>query len=135
MQAANQNVDIKQTTAVTCDECGGVYFEQALTIRKASGLLTGTGNPAYVPIPVFACKECSHVNGEFIPKEVQSLDWFIQRTAWLQYGGWRVKSSSLESRKKGRSSSGDKGSFGIPFFMPIYIWKFLPKVRQFYMSN
>tara|TARA_R100000005_G_scaffold86993_1_gene56079 strand:- start:253 stop:477 length:225 start_codon:yes stop_codon:yes gene_type:complete len=74
MQASNLNVDIKQTTAVTCDECGGVYFEQALTIRKASGLLTGTGNPAYVPIPVFACKECSHVNGEFIPKEVQSLD-------------------------------------------------------------
>lgn len=74
MQPLNQNVDIKQTTAVTCDECGGVYFEQALTIRKASGLLTGTGNPAYVPIPVFACKECGNVNGEFIPKEVQSLD-------------------------------------------------------------
>ena len=74
MQSSNLNVDIKQTTAVTCDECGGVYFEQALTIRKASGLLTGTGNPAYVPIPVFSCKECNHVNGEFIPKEVQSLD-------------------------------------------------------------
>jgi|TARA_R100000081_G_C4815685_1_gene174813 uncharacterized Zn finger protein len=74
MQPSNINVDIKQTTGVTCDECGGIYFENALSIRKASGLLTGTGNPAYIPIPVFACKECGHVNAEFIPREVQSLE-------------------------------------------------------------
>ena len=60
----NLNVDIKQTQSVTCDECGGVYFDQALIIRKAS----------YIPIPVFACKSCGHVNGEFQPKEIQSLD-------------------------------------------------------------
>jgi uncharacterized Zn finger protein len=74
MQPTNLNVDIKQTAGVTCDECGGIYFTNALSIRKASGLLTGTGNPAYIPIPVFSCKECGHVNTEFIPREVQSLD-------------------------------------------------------------
>jgi len=68
------NVDIKQTQSVKCEECGGIYFEQALVIRKASGLLTGTGKPGYVPIPLFSCKQCGHVNGEFLPKEVQSLD-------------------------------------------------------------
>lgn len=70
----NLNVDITQTSGVTCDECGEVYFEQAITIRKASGLLTGTGTPAYIPIPVFSCKACGHVNEEFLPKEIQSLD-------------------------------------------------------------
>lgn len=70
----NVNVDITQTSGVTCDDCGGVYFEQAIAIRKASGLLTGTGIPAYIPIPVFCCKKCGHVNEEFIPKEIQSLD-------------------------------------------------------------
>jgi hypothetical protein len=70
----NINVDFSQTAGVTCEECGGVYFEQALIIHKASGLLTGTGTPAYIPIPVFACKECRHVNSEFQPKEIQSLD-------------------------------------------------------------
>jgi predicted nucleic-acid-binding Zn-ribbon protein len=70
----NINVDINQTSGVTCEECGGIYFDQALVIRKASGLLTGTGTPAYIPIPVFSCKKCGHVNGEFLPKEVQSLD-------------------------------------------------------------
>lgn len=74
MQPGNLNVDINQTTGVTCDECGGTYFDQSLILRKASGLLTGTGTPAYIPIPVFTCKKCGNVNGEFLPKEVQSLD-------------------------------------------------------------
>jgi uncharacterized Zn finger protein len=69
----NINLDITQTTAVTCDECGGIHFEQQLILRKASGLLTGTGQPTYVPIPVFACTKCGHVNVEFLPKEIKSF--------------------------------------------------------------
>lgn len=68
------NVDINQTQPVSCDECSGIYFDQALVIRKASGLLTGQSKPSYIPIPVFKCTECGHVNGEFIPKEIQSVD-------------------------------------------------------------
>ena len=70
----NINVDIKQTQSVTCEECGGVYFDQALIIRKASGLLTGQSKPSYIPIPIFKCVECGHVNAEFLPKEIQSID-------------------------------------------------------------
>jgi hypothetical protein len=51
-----------------------MYFDQALHIRKVSGLLTGTGQTSYMPIPVFACKSCGHINTEFLPKEVQSLN-------------------------------------------------------------
>ena len=69
----NLNVDINQTTGVTCDECGGAIFQEGLAIRKASGLLTGTGHTSYVPIPVFACIKCGHVNNEFLPKQVQDL--------------------------------------------------------------
>lgn len=68
------NVDINQTQAVICEECRGVYFEQALIIRKASGLLTGQAKPSYIPIPVFKCSDCGHVNSEFQPKEIQSVD-------------------------------------------------------------
>lgn len=68
------NVDISQTQSVSCDECNGIYFDQALVIRKASGLLTGQSKPSYIPIPVFKCTECGYVNGEFIPKEIQSVD-------------------------------------------------------------
>mgnify|MGYP001254429603 CR=1 FL=1 len=70
----NVNVDINQTTGVTCDECQGSIFKEGLVIRKASGLLTGTGQTTYVPIPVFACIKCGHVNGEFLPKQVKDLE-------------------------------------------------------------
>jgi DNA-directed RNA polymerase subunit RPC12/RpoP len=70
----NLNVDIKQTTSVTCEECGGTIFEQALIIRRVSAILSGQGKPGFIPIPVFKCGECGHINLEFLPKEIQSLD-------------------------------------------------------------
>lgn len=74
MQQQGINVDISQTTPVLCEECNGTYFEQAMVIRRVSSILTGQGKPGFMPIPVFRCAECGHVNGEFLPKEVQSLD-------------------------------------------------------------
>ena len=73
MEAPNINLDIKQTTGVVCEKCKHTYFQQVLHIRKASGFLTGTGKPTYVPIPVFACTSCGHVNEEFLPKELEEL--------------------------------------------------------------
>ncbi len=70
----NLNIDINQTSPVECESCGHMYFEQALHLRKASGLLTGTGQASYLPIPVFSCKECGHINTEFLPKEITNLD-------------------------------------------------------------
>lgn len=67
------SIGYDQTQPVECDECGHLYFEQALIMRKASGLLTGTGQTSYMPIPVFACKACGHVNTEFLPKEAKPL--------------------------------------------------------------
>jgi len=68
------NIGLDQTSPVTCEKCEGVFFEQILHLRMASGLLTGTGVPTYVPIPVFACKACGHVNTEFLPKEIKDLN-------------------------------------------------------------
>jgi uncharacterized Zn finger protein len=68
------NLNLNQTTGVVCEECSHIHFEQVLIIRKASGLLTGTGQPTYVPIPVFACTKCGHVNSEFLPKQLEELN-------------------------------------------------------------
>ena len=74
MENPQLNLSIDQTQPVLCEKCGGHYFEQALHIRKASGLLTGTGQTTYMPIPVFACKACGHVNTEFLPRELKDLN-------------------------------------------------------------
>lgn len=64
-------IDLNQTTEVTCDKCGGVTFQEAMQLRKVSALLTGTGQPGLVPIPVFCCSNCGHVNEEFLPRELK----------------------------------------------------------------
>ena len=73
MQNLQPKIDINQTFPVECEKCNGMYFEEALHIRKASGILTGTGQLSYIPIPVFRCCNCGGVNSEFLPKEVKSL--------------------------------------------------------------
>ena len=70
----NLNVDFNQTTPVLCEECGSPYFEQALVIRKVAGLLTGQRDHSFIPIPVFKCSECGHVNEEFQPKQGKKLE-------------------------------------------------------------
>lgn len=74
MENIQNNVSLDQTEGVECEKCAGIYFDQSMLIRKVSGLLTGTGQPGYIPIPVFACRKCGHVNIEFLPKEVKKLD-------------------------------------------------------------
>lgn len=72
-QQLKMNVDLSQTSTLTCEECGHLYFEEVLHIRKVSGLLTGTGQTSYLPIPVFQCTNCNHVNEEFLPKEIRKF--------------------------------------------------------------
>lgn len=74
MEQPRMNLSIDQTLPVECEKCGHVYFQEALHIRKASGILTGTGQTTYMPIPVFACMACGHINSEFLPKELKQLD-------------------------------------------------------------
>ena len=68
------NIPFEQTTAITCDECGGIYFQEALHIRKASGILTGGSQPTMIPIPEFTCVDCGHVNEAFLPVQMKDLD-------------------------------------------------------------
>lgn len=69
-QPHNVNISLEQTSPIACEFCDWLYMHEALHIRKVSGILTGTGQPSYIPIPVFACDRCKHVNKEFLPREL-----------------------------------------------------------------
>ena len=70
MTENNFNIDINQTTELTCESCGHNHFEQVFMIRKLSPLLSPRGQPALIPIPVYACTKCGNVNSEFLPKDL-----------------------------------------------------------------
>jgi len=65
-------LDISQTTAITCDKCKGQLFKEVMLIRKASRFVTNAPQDSYVPMPVFACTKCEHVNDEFLPPMLRS---------------------------------------------------------------
>jgi len=63
------HVDMTQTTEVKCENCGCDKFEQVIKMRRLSAILSPTGKEALIPMPVFACKNCGHINEEFLPQE------------------------------------------------------------------
>ena len=66
-----QTVDVSQTTPVKCEKCENQTFKQTLLIRKVSALVSPNGQEQYVPIAVFACEKCGHVNSEFEKMETE----------------------------------------------------------------
>ena len=62
---AQQTIDMSQTTSIKCDKCENQTFKNTLIIRKLSALVSPNGQEQYIPVAVFACEKCGHVNAEF----------------------------------------------------------------------
>lgn len=60
------NPDIlKNAKEIICEECQNDTFEEVLKLKKLSKLYTGEQKDSLIPLPVFACKSCGHINKEF----------------------------------------------------------------------
>jgi len=59
------NIDLSKTTIISCESCGGKTFKQTMLLRKMSAIVSPTGQEALIPVAVFACEQCGHVNEEF----------------------------------------------------------------------
>ncbi len=68
------NIDLTKTQEIVCDKCGGKVFQEGLMLRKASKFLTGTTQDALIPLPVFSCSACGHVNEDFLPEPLKNKD-------------------------------------------------------------
>ena len=66
-----QTIDFSKTTEICCESCGGKTFKQTLLLRKLSALVSPSGQETIVPMQVFACEKCGHVNKEF--SDISSL--------------------------------------------------------------
>ena len=66
-QQPQLNITLDKTTSVKCEECENEVFQEGVMLRKASKFLTGTAQDALIPIPVFSCSKCGHVNKDFLP--------------------------------------------------------------------
>tara|TARA_R100000008_G_scaffold84332_2_gene71479 strand:+ start:148 stop:381 length:234 start_codon:yes stop_codon:yes gene_type:complete len=69
-QQPQMQVDFSQTTAEICEECKHDIFIPAFKMRKLSALLSPAGKETMIPMNVFACAKCGHINKAFLPNNI-----------------------------------------------------------------
>ena len=67
-----ETIDFSKTTQIKCEKCEGTTFKQSLLLRKMSALVSPNGQETIIPMQVFACEKCGHVNKEF--SDVSNLE-------------------------------------------------------------
>ena len=60
-----ETIDFSKTTELKCEACGNPTFKQTLLLRKMSALVAPGGQEMIIPMQVFSCEKCGHVNKEF----------------------------------------------------------------------
>ena len=68
-QQQQMQVDLSQTTEVICEKCKNTTFNYVFKLRKLSALLSPSGQETMIPMQVFACVKCDHINSDFLPPE------------------------------------------------------------------
>ena len=69
-QQPQMQVDFSQTTAEICEECKHDIFIPSFKMRKLSALLSPAGKETMIPMNVFACAKCGHINKAFLPNNI-----------------------------------------------------------------
>tara|TARA_R110001592_G_scaffold268818_3_gene535122 strand:+ start:451 stop:726 length:276 start_codon:yes stop_codon:yes gene_type:complete len=62
------NIDPNELEDIVCEKCGNPTFVPASLFKKLPASLSPTGKATLVPLQVFECSVCKHVNEEFLPK-------------------------------------------------------------------
>lgn len=56
---------VENAKNLSCEKCSSEVLKQVFVIKVISALLTGSDKDSFVPVPVFACNSCNHVNSVF----------------------------------------------------------------------
>ena len=65
------SVDLTHAKTLECEKCQCKGFKQSLMIKKLSALISPTGKESMVPVAVFACEHCGHINKEFETAQIK----------------------------------------------------------------
>ena len=64
---AQVQVNIKDTETIVCEKCGNGLFIQSFFLKKISAIVSPTGKESIVPIQVYSCGNCGHINRKLNP--------------------------------------------------------------------
>ena len=69
MNPTQMNVSFDQTNPIICEKCEGEVFVPAFLLRKVSALVSPSGKDTVLPLQLFACISCNHINEDMLPVE------------------------------------------------------------------
>ena len=62
------NINPDDLVDVVCEHCGNQTFTMAFLFKKISAVLSPNGKESMIPLQIYKCDECGHINKEFLPK-------------------------------------------------------------------
>lgn len=60
------NIDLSTLPNIECEECKNTYFTSIFMIKHAHALVSPTGKDTLIPLQLFKCNECDHINELFL---------------------------------------------------------------------
>ena len=67
------NIDLTHAKTLECEKCQCKGFKQTLMLKKLSPLVSPNGQEAIIPVGVFACESCGHINKEFAEADIKQV--------------------------------------------------------------
>ena len=66
------NIDLTHAKTLECEKCQSKGVRQSMMLKKLSPLVSPNGQEAIIPVMVFACDSCGHINQEFQEADIKS---------------------------------------------------------------
>jgi hypothetical protein len=69
-QAQQQlNINPNDLEDMVCEKCGCQTFKPAFLFKKLSAVMSPSGKETLIPLQIYQCTECNHINENFLPKD------------------------------------------------------------------
>ena len=73
-QQSNVQVDLTQAETILCEKCSNGLFIPSFFLKKLSAVVSPTGQEAIIPIQVYSCGNCGHINSKLNPTLNKAVD-------------------------------------------------------------
>ena len=60
-------IDLTQADTILCEKCSNGLFIPSFFLKKISALVSPTGQEAIIPVQVYSCGNCGHINSKLNP--------------------------------------------------------------------
>ena len=71
MNAQQVQINPNDLEDILCEKCESQCFEPTFLFKKLSAVLSPTGVENIIPMQLYRCAECGHINDMFLPKDVE----------------------------------------------------------------